>query len=126
MKKRLAVFLAAAMAVSVMGGCSGGTTSGTANTGAVSEAAAGSETGSGSPQGEEAKIKDTIKIALAYDITSLDPHIGKEMRACIISQQIFDTLVEWDPAGGIGSEIVPCLATSWEYLSDTAVQFKLR
>ena len=126
MKKRLAVFLAAAMAVSVMGGCSGGTTSDTANTGAVSEASAGSEADSGGSQGEEAKIKDTIKIALAYDITSLDPHIGKEMRACIISQQIFDTLVEWDPAGGIGSEIMPCLATSWEYLSDTAVQFKLR
>ncbi|NLT57566.1 MAG: ABC transporter substrate-binding protein [Clostridiales bacterium] len=79
-----------------------------------------------SDDAQEREIKDTINIALAYDITSIDPHVGKEMRACIISQQIFDTLVEWDPQGGIGSTILPCLATEWEYLSDTSVQFKLR
>lgn len=73
-----------------------------------------------------ATYKDTLKIALAYDISSLDPQIGKEMRACVISQQIFDTLVEWDEKGGIGSKIVPALATNWEYVSDTSVQFTLR
>jgi peptide/nickel transport system substrate-binding protein len=71
-------------------------------------------------------IKDTIKIALAYDISSLDPQVGREMRACIISQQIFDTLVEWDHEKGIGSKIVPALATEWKYLSDTEVEFKIR
>lgn len=75
---------------------------------------------------DERAYKDTINIALAYDISSLDPHIGKEMRACIISQQIFDTLVEWNPETGIGSEIIPCLATSWEQLSDTSMKFILR
>ena len=71
-------------------------------------------------------LKDTIKIALAYDITSLDPQVGKQMRACVISQQIFDTLVEWDVEGGIGSRIVPALATEWKYLTEKDVQFTIR
>lgn len=75
---------------------------------------------------EARPIKDALKIALAYDISSLDPQVGKQMRACIISQQIFDTLVEWDEQGGIGSKIVPALATEWKYLSDTSIQFSIR
>lgn len=133
MKKSLMWLLAAAVTVS-LAGCSGGAgNGGNGAGGGDANGSAGGQTeaaGSGSTQAaggqEGAAIKDTIKIALAYDITSLDPQVGKEMRACVISQQIFDTLVEWDPVKGIGSEIQPCLATSWEYLSDTEVQFTLR
>lgn len=126
MKRIFAITLAAILTAS-LAGCSGGQAPAgetkAAQTQAVENAAEKTEE-KADESGKE--IKDTIKIALAYDITSLDPHIGKEMRACVISQQMFDTLVEWNPEKGIGSEIVPCLATSWEYLSDTAVQFKLR
>lgn len=125
MKKSLMWFFAAALAVSVAGCSGGGSAGGGENSKGTTRAAEVGNSRDAGDQGE-GKIKDTIRIALAYDITSLDPHIGKEMRACVISQQIFDTLVEWDPVKGIGSEIQPCLATSWEYLSDTAVQFRLR
>lgn len=113
MKKILALIVTLIMMVSVLAGCSGN------NAGNNSE----SSSNSGDNQKE---LKDTIKIALAYDITSLDPQVGKEMRACVISQQIFDTLVEWDAEDGLGSRIVPALAESWDYLSDTSVQFKIR
>lgn len=121
MKKIVATMTVAAMLLSLLAGCSGGSISSSAAAGGESTAPTSAATAGG-----DRAIKDTINIALAYDISSLDPHIGKEMRACIISQQIFDTLVEWDPEGGIGSKIVPCLATSWEWLSDTSIQFKLR
>ena len=75
---------------------------------------------------EDRAVKDTLTIALAYDISSLDPQVGKEARACVVSQQIFDTLLQWDPEGGMGSEIVPALATSWEYLDDCTLELKLR
>ena len=75
---------------------------------------------------DDRAVKDTLTIALAYDISSLDPQVGKEARACVVSQQIFDTLLQWDPEGGMGSEIVPALATSWEYLDDCTLELKLR
>lgn len=116
MKKIFALFLSVTMLLTMLVGC------GNANNPSTNDPGGNS----GDIADTNRQIKDTLNIALAYDITSIDPHIGKEMRSCIISQQIFDTLVEWDPEKGIGSEIVPCLATEWEQLDDTSMQFKLR
>ena len=121
MKKFAAILLAVAMVFTLFVGCAKTDAPNTTEPGTSAQAP---EQSGG--EANEGTYKDTLNIALAYDVTSIDPHVGKEMRACIISQQIFDTLVEWDPAQGIGSEIVPCLATSWEQLSDTSMQFHLR
>jgi peptide/nickel transport system substrate-binding protein len=65
--------------------------------------------------------KDTLTWAQYADITSLDPHIGKETVAVQVTNHIFDTLVEVD-----GEEVIPCIAESWEQISDVDYRFKIR
>lgn len=119
MKKVISILLAVMILSSALAGCGGNSADN--NVGANNQSSQENQEG-----GEDRAVKDTLNIALAYDISSLDPQVGKEMRACIVSQQIFDTLVQWDPEGGMGSEIVPALAESWEYLDDCTLQLKLR
>ena len=45
-----------------------------------------------------AQYKDTLTWAQGSDVTSLDPHQGKETPAVQVTSQIFDTLVAVDPA----------------------------
>ena len=46
----------------------------------------------------ESGYKDTIKIAIGADVTSFDPHIGKETPAVAVTNHIYDTLVRVDDA----------------------------
>ena len=69
------------------------------------------------------KYKDTIIFAQGADLTSLDPHIGKQLRAFDVTSNMFDTLVKYDENM---EKIIPGLATSWERISDTEVRFFLR
>lgn len=71
----------------------------------------------------ESGYKDTLIFAQGADVTSFDPHIGKETPAVAVTSQIFDTLVTSDPATG---EIEPQIAESWTQLSDTQWEFKIR
>ena len=65
---------------------------------------------------------DTVTFAQSGDITSLDPHIGNQLRATVVTTQIFDTLVELSE----DMEIQSRLAESWERLSDSSMKFHLR
>lgn len=67
--------------------------------------------------------KDTITIALGADVTSFDPHVGKETPAVAVTNHIFDTLVSVDP---VTDEVVPQIAESWDILSDTEYRFHIR
>lgn len=73
-----------------------------------------------SDQNEE--TKDSFVFAQGADVTSLDPHIGKETAAVTVTGNIFDTLVRQNSE----TEIIPSLAESWERLSDTSMKFNLR
>ncbi len=66
--------------------------------------------------------KDTIVFAQGSDITSLDPHIGKQLRAFAVTSNMFEQIVKFDE----NMQIVPSLAKSWERISSTEIQFKLR
>lgn len=127
MKKVLALLLALTLVMGMTGcGESESTTTAAPQGSEAQTTGASAETTPAETQDTSRQVKDTLNIALAYDITSLDPQVGKEMRACIVSQQIFDTLVQWDEEGGVGSKVVPALAESWEYLDDNTLQLKLR
>lgn len=67
--------------------------------------------------------KDTLTWAQGADVTSLDPHQGKETPAVEVTSQIFDTLVTVDAETG---EIVPQIAESWEQTDALTYVFKIR
>lgn len=69
-----------------------------------------------------AENKDTLTWAQGADVTSLDPHIGKETPAVMATNQIFDTLFTTDDEG----KIVGQIAESWKYLSDTELEVRVR
>ncbi len=71
----------------------------------------------------ESSYKDTLIWAQGADVTSLDPHQGKETPAVEVSCQIFDTLVTIDPETG---EIIPQIAESWEQKDAQTYVFKIR
>lgn len=80
----------------------------------------GGNGGDGGSTGGE--LKDTITFAQSADVTSLDPHVGKQTVAITVTGNVFDTLVKYDA----DMQIVPNIAESWEALSDTAMQFSIR
>jgi len=63
---------------------------------------------------------DTIIWVQAADITSLDPHVGREREAISVTIHIFDSLLRMD-----GSP-QPALAESWEQIDDVTWRFFLR
>ena len=67
--------------------------------------------------------KDTIVWGQGADITSLDPHQGKETPAVQVTNHIFDTLTVVNRDTG---ELEPQIAESWEQIDDTTWQFKIR
>ena len=97
MKKFLALAMVLCMAFTIVG-CGGG----------------GDET--------SGELKDTLTWVQAADVTSLDPHVGKETPAVAVTSQMFDTLLQMDE----NNEPAPCLAESFEQVDEKTWKFKLR
>lgn len=70
----------------------------------------------------QGEVSDTLRIAVASDMTSMDPHVGKEIAAVVVTNNIFGTLLAKDADGNI----VPYIAESWEMVDDTTIDFKIR
>ena len=120
-KKVIALSLVAAMAVSAAGCSKSGQTS---TEGGSAQTQAGSkETEAGGSTGGSGEYKDTVVWAQGADVTSLDPHQGKETPAVEVTDQIFDTLTVVDAATG---ELQPQIAESWDQNSDTSYTFHIR
>ena len=65
---------------------------------------------------------EELKIAVAADVTSIDPHFFNLFPNNNIAEHIFDKLVQMDP----DSKMIPGLATSWKTIDPTTWEFKLR
>lgn len=74
------------------------------------------------PSLAETEYKDTLIWGQGADVTSFDPHIGKETPAVEVTDQIFDTLTVLDENG----EVHPQIAESWEAISETEYAFKIK
>jgi len=72
--------------------------------------------------GAFAQAKERLTIDLPGDAATLDPHLQWNTDSYVIYRNIFDNLVTRDASG----EIVPQIATSWTYLDDTTIEFKIR
>ncbi len=66
--------------------------------------------------------KDVLTVDLTGEPSSLDPQVQWNPDSYYVYRNIFDNLVTRDDKG----EIVPEVAASWKYLSDTEVEFTLR
>lgn len=106
MKKLLTIILTACLVLSAAGCGNGGKDAGS------SKDAGG---------GDGAK-KDTLIWVQGADVTSLDPHVGKETPAVTVTCQMFDTLLAMDE----NNEPAPLLAESYEQVDDRTWRFKLR
>ncbi len=76
-----------------------------------------------SSSASEPGFKDTITFGQGADVTSFDPHVGKETPAVAVTNHIFDTLVDTDPVTG---EVIPQIAERWEQLSAVSYRFFIR
>lgn len=117
MKKRLLRILATILAMTsilALVACGGTNNGGSSNSG-------NSDAGSG--DGAATSYKDTLIWAQGADVTSLDPHQGKETPAVEVTCQIFDTLVVVNPET---NEIEPQIAESWEQVDELTYVFKIR
>ena len=65
---------------------------------------------------------EELKIAVAADVTSIDPHFYNLFPNNNIAEHIFDKLVQMDP----DSKMIPGIATSWKAIDDKTWEFKLR
>src|SRR6186713_2418018 len=63
-----------------------------------------------------------LKIAVAADVTSIDPHFFNLFPNNNIAEHIFDKLVQMDA----DSRMIPGIATSWKTIDDRTWEFKLR
>ncbi len=108
-KKGLALLCVFAMAVSSLAGCGGGS-------GEEAPSAQGTEEAAGG------ELKDTITFAKGSDVTSLDPHIGKQLAAFSVTCNMFEQLVALDD----NMVPQPSLAESWEQINDLEWRFHLR
>ena len=121
MKKRLTRILALALvmlSILSLAAC-GGNGGGNAGNGGGAASGSAGDSGSAAPAG----YKDTLVWAQGADVTSLDPHQGKETPAVEVTCQIFDTLLVVDPET---NELVPQIAESWEQTDELTYVFKIR
>jgi peptide/nickel transport system substrate-binding protein len=66
--------------------------------------------------------KDTLSVDLPGDAATLDPHVQWDTDSYTIYRNIFDNLLTRDADG----KIVPQIAASWKYVSDTVIDFTIR
>ncbi len=117
MKKRSSLAILMLVLILVVSACGGGGTEAPATGGDSSSSGDSAPATSG-----EGGYKDTIVFAQGADVTSLDPHVGKETPAITVTDQIFDTLTRTNEA----REVQPAIAESWEQVSDKEYRFKIR
>ena len=69
-----------------------------------------------------ATANDTVVVAQGVDPTTLDPMNHQEAPATVLANNLFDGLIERDP----DLNLVPLLAESYQSVSPTTWEFKLR
>ena len=102
--------------------CGGTETSSSAASG--STATSGDSSAAAATTGVAVK-KDPDQFTAAFETEpgKLDPQNNSSLVGIMIEKQIFDPLVDKDPTTG---EIIPALATEWEWLDDTHLKMTLR
>jgi peptide/nickel transport system substrate-binding protein len=121
-RKAVAWLLVLMLSMGLLAGCGGGTATEPEAPETEAPAAEATEP-SGEPVAEEpAPAKEEIVVALAADITSLDPQGHNDTKSERVSFLLFNRLFRLNT----DFEVVPDLAESWEQLSDTEWSIKIK
>ena len=116
--RKLALLLAAAMSVSLLAGCGGGSEKNTNQTQPAaqeSQKAQEPEAGTEPQESQETETKrDNVTIALATDVSSLNPYGQDNNVTNQVMFHVYEPLVTQDR----DLSIIPCLADSWEESED--------
>lgn len=75
------------------------------------------------PASEAGSKRDTLNYGLNQEPAKLDPQNDSLLVTSLVNKQIYDTLLRRDDETG---EIVPHLATEWEWVDDTTLHMTLR
>ena len=123
-KKGIALFLSAAMVLS-LAACGGGSNSTSTTTAAAKtegSEAAGETKAEAVPTGH----KETVVIGTAVDINNLDLQKQQDATNNIILKNTHQTLVFFNNGSQGDERFVPGLATDWEFTDDTHILMHLR
>jgi len=122
MKKLMSLLLALIMVLSLVACGGSNNNTGSADSGSNSSSSSSTKEESKPQVPADAATSDTLTVAVASDMTSMDPHVGKEIAAVVVTNNIFATLLQKDADGNV----VPYIAESWEQVDDTTIDFKIR
>ena len=119
-KKLLSLTLAMAMLLGLLAGCGGnnGQNNGQGNNGGQTNNGGQSDDG-----GEEVTYKSTVNIGTDGAIYEINPLTMSNWTHNWVFKMVYDRLVSLDSTT---FEISPELATSWEWVTDTCLEMKLR
>lgn len=69
------------------------------------------------------KADDTLRVAFTKELESVDSYMNSAREGIVIQRAVWDGLLYRDP---VTNEYVGNLATSWEWIDDLTIEFKLR
>ncbi len=69
------------------------------------------------------KASDTLHVAFTKELESVDSYMNSAREGIVIQRAVWDGLLYRDP---VTNEYIGNLATSWEWIDDLTIEFKLR
>lgn len=69
------------------------------------------------------KANDTLSVAFTKELENVDSYFNSSREGVVLQRAVWDGLIYRDPKT---NEYVGNLATSWEWVDDTTIEFKLR
>ena len=121
MKKKLNILLGLVLSASMVVTACSSTPTSTTGSQAGSSTQSGSTTQAGTAA-QSGAAGDKLTWGQGSDVTSFDPHIGKETYAVQVTNHLFDTLTTLDADG----KVVGQIAESWEQPDNVTTIFKIR
>ena len=131
MKRKVALFMTAALTLGMLAGCGGNkgndtNSSGNGGGNDTQTQAQGSDTSAPGSESEAAGVEgtseDTLTVALALEPSSLMPTASSGKEASMVINAMAETLFKWDPKTG---EILPNLG-EYEWIDDTHFRVTLK
>ena len=69
------------------------------------------------------KASDTLNVAFTKELENVDSYFNSSREGVVLQRAVWDGLIYRDP---VSNEYMGNLATEWEWIDDTTIEFKLR